>query len=750
MATIVLFGNIQINEKTNKIEEGQLQKITDIANRYARNIPINVIIIGKVKDTKYVGNVSVVAERPNIMVNYYHITDTFLYQKMFEHNYPFINFMHRLYGFNIMSFLCNLHHCHKILDAQQHAIYNNYVLFSRIDIFLSHFDKLCSYFMELINDKANPNREGILRHDFGVEDRFFFLKKGSLLLFLSHIKKLITFTSGLDMYSAVRNYPEGFFYDYFKINGMLNDTILKQRTITVDVVVNWTKYSEDHFRDQLQSYLMYIESANEPFMLTTNGMAVPLLEVGRNKKGLCIDNDWITTNFSHCIKFDFLSAVKNIRANNLLFNTKYMKIGIIDYESVNLKILDIPINEKRYMSFLKIRCDIDESYVNKKQLYIEIKQPTNRKSLVRMYDQYLNKYWYSHEQSENNHVITWDINRYTQGEQRIFDLQILCCKEIRYTDISIKASYKDIDMLKQPIQEGTALFLIGFDKFWNVPEQHNMILEMINKLNADVFIITYTNCFPNIENEVKTIKYIERCDILDTKRKTHKLIRKNHHPEITIDPLLGVFMQYYNLNICFQKMADYEITRGKQYKYVFKTRPDICIQNFNWDLDKFIEPNKIYMDSDFMFYGTRHVMEVCCDLIAAKFSFYDKVPWNKRKVYHSTLLQSVQNNTPEIFEQAHWLWKNKIVIFPIQSIPAKFGPLDWDKNPRQYFINVCNYFLNDPVGKTDRTQYEMTSLSTFDREPNMFQCEYFIVDWVIRNNIIVCEPKYFTLLRVMR
>jgi hypothetical protein len=300
----------------------------------------------------------------------------------------------------------------------------------------------------------------------------------------------------------------------------------------------------------------------------------------------------------------------------------------------------------------------------------------------------------------------------------------------------------------------TSLFIVGYDKFWDKEEQKDMIHDIIKNLNANLFVVTYEGCFMDIEELFpKNLRYVCRKNVDFHNKKMRNIIDMNNHPQPS-EHNLSVYMQYNHIENCFEEMEIFENSINSLCKYVFKIRSDIKIQNYRSDLDTFIEPKKIYMESDYMYYGLREEMKIVCHLLSAKFSYYDKTRWDDRPLNYDIMLKTLENNPKYIFDTNRWnqsLFKNKLPAIPVPILPENYGSLCWEISPREYFIKVCEYFLTGN-GKNipKNSNIPMTSLTLFDREPHLFQCEYFIVDWAIRNNVVVCEPIYFTMQCIVR
>jgi hypothetical protein len=367
---------------------------------------------------------------------------------------------------------------------------------------------------------------------------------------------------------------------------------------------------------------------------------------------------------------------------------------------------------------------------------------------------------------QNNEIIHYlciDITQHaekTQTEFEIHPLELQILNHIELQDKFISVIISDNINVKlntinnSSITPTTALFIVGYDKFWDVQTQKETLCNIITNLHADVFIVSYEGCFMDAETLFhENLRYICRKNVEFYNTKMRNIISINNHPQPT-DHNLNVFLQYYHVENCFDEMKTFEESINTQFKYIFKVRTDIKLQNFNWDICSFIQPKRIYMESDYMYYGMRDEMNIACHVLSAKFSYYDKTRWDERPINYETMLQTLENNPSYIFDTDRWnpsLFKNKLPAIPMPIIPEKYGVLMWEQSPRKYFIDTCKYFLDGEGRNLPKNNIiPMTSLTLFDREPNLFQCEYFIIDWIIRHNIIVCEPIYFGIDCVLR
>jgi hypothetical protein len=873
--SLILFGFYDADKATGLMSQELRNFLKNMIQTYSNDIIFNILFMGRMKKPKASFNSSVSsvsADKPEninvseekcatevtessgsekdeylfentdgIQVHYYYIDDADIYDTMYKYNFEFMCFTHRLFGFNIVSYLMSLEHCNNVLHKNANLIENNRVFFSRVDTFCKNSDKICNYMMDLT--KNNIMETGLLRDEI-LEDRYFVMYKEDLLLFLSRIDQMFQFVVKKSIECPTRNYPEAWLFDYLKETNILKTYYLTLCTLITEVNVNWSKYSPEYFRTCLANYNEYLLRMNKPFILNSSREKLPCYHIYSNK-GLCIDECWPRTYATHCITFDILEQLSNFVCNNLLFQSRKADVQIIEYKEISVTLkkdfygtCTIPPgcdNNLVYEPVLKIKhpnipINTSQNDIINKSLIIKIETDFSCKyPLFRIVDLTGDTtIWMSTTSSRKingttndtiTHFVQIDLTHIAETQPTCMNvhaievhllvhekllgkqlkIQILDSNETPMQNIAVTSNAIAVDSgsakgtsgsddipliiddsgepqnigsdntevirdvpvqetcgngtitIQNEIEHNTAVILNGYDKFWDDETQKKLLCDMIQKLQADLYVITYTNCFKDIDVILcDNVKFIKMRNIDEYRKKIRKYLSSVNHPQPD-DHNLNVYLQYYNIKECFEEMCTQEKTKKEQYKYVFKIRSDVKLKNFKYDLDSFIEDDKIYMESDYIYYGTRKVMSIACNLFNAKFSYYDKTSWDERPIHYDIMLQTLNSNPSYIFDMDKWnpsLIKNKLAAIPMPILPEKYGSLLWETLPREYFINACKYFSS--CSESDKSPIKMTSLTLFDREPNLFQCEYFIVDWMIRNRIVVCEPIFFSMICVLR
>lgn len=783
--SIVLFGFYEANNETGYISSSQIQQLRDMITAYSHDVVFNILIIGRMtyaidnSDTENfygIGN--------GICVNYYYIDERDIFELMDKYNYGFMCFTHRLYAFNTVSYLMSLNYCGNMLRKNKELIKNDRVFFSRIDTFMRNINNVCNYLVDL--KRNNIHDPSILRDENVVEDRYFVIDKSSLIEMLSS-SDIIKFASYQALNNHIRNYPEAILYDYYTKNKVIDNKYFFNKTLITDISVNWHKYSYENFDIQFQKYTKYVQSTQRPFILHSVDNKLPCFHIGINS-GLCITSDWERTYVGHCVTFDIMKRTKNVVCRDLLFHSNLAFVRIINYNDIYVTLRDehdgkkikpcvsstesdLDVSVNLYIPVLRIKSPNILSSTKDKYITIQINNQLECDySLFKVVDKMNGNTTFMSQVNKLNdiytHFVSIKLPRYAEksstGELEIhpFDIHILNHADLlgKKLDINIINDKVESSSELQPCYnipscEKIAMLIIGYDRFWDVPTQKSMWCDIIRNLNADLFIVSYERCFDDLERLFpKNVKIIRRRNCDEYKKQMRSFLSTVGHPQPN-DYHLNVFLQYKNLEDCFDDMVSFENSINIKYKYVFKMRPDLRLSNFNWNFDSFVKPSNVYMESDYMFYGMRDEMDIICHLFSAKFSFYDKTSWDKRPISYDILLKSLENNPAYIFDMNRWnpeLFKNKFPAIPIPIIPYdKYGGLLWENNPREYFLNMCKYFL-EGEGARLKNDTKMTSLTLYDREPNLFQCEYFIIDWAMRNNIVVCEPNFFKLQFIMR
>ena len=395
-----------------------------------------------------------------------------------------------------------------------------------------------------------------------------------------------------------------------------------------------------------------------------------------------------------------------------------------------------------YVPIVKLNFEHSTKFQNK-FILISIKSQFNQHyPLFRILDESTSSV-YSSAHVNDSHQILLDTSKISKK------IIISFPDNISVSNLSFKLSISSTN-IKPSVNtsDKIALLLIGFDKGWNILSE--MWKNIFINMNPDIFIVTYLNCFVDIENIFnKYVKSVCRNNIEKLNGTIDGILNSHKHPPVD-GHVKNVLMQYKNLETCFDNVEMYELSSGFEYKYVMKVRADAKLSNFNFNFDDFVKNDVLYMESDYIFYGMRQFMNIVCHLFSAKFSYYDVVPWNKRYPNYRVLLDSILHNPSYIFEFQNWshkLLKNKLPAIPINVCPSNPTQLNWNSNPRTQMINTCTYFCDNP---TNLENIPFTSLTDFDRKPFMFQCEYFIIDWAIHNNISVYEPTFFSVVELVK
>lgn len=789
---IILFGFIGNVNSDIPLQENHFNILNYHIEKYSKYINLKFIILCRsyhpVERTHIFTKIS-----EHIIIHNYYIDDNTILNNMTKLSCPFISLVHRLYGFNTMSFFMSLDYCGRILSENKDLIPNNTILFSRFDTFMEQPDIFCHMYAKIINNMMCP--VGLLRDENSdcIEDRFFILHKFQLLELLNCMGKIILFVSTREITNTLRNFPEAIIYDYlnkfeplhFVKNGVLVNNYLfcwKHSTIKIDVKINLNKYSLPQYSTQLGKYISYIKKYKLPFIVCSSDVKLPCFHNTLSQCGLLITPDWNLENKTHCNHFDLTREFGKIIYDHILFKNKFYTLCVDDYLPKNITIHKFPDgNDLEYVPIFVINIENEsdvtvamncEYYdnvplfrirdVNRNICYystsanvlhtcvFKIKSTVPIQPPIQQIHH--SKLIYHPNFTKNNKpVVHMHINTEIKDKKKLLEISIINNKMILEKQICINITYQYdtsiVNTIDHNISRQTsdvAIMIIGYDRCWMT--QLKQLRNIIDVLNADVFIVTYDENFVNAEKILGShLKFIKRQKLSEHETQVKNIIKSYGHPVVTDKNVFRVFLQYNNLEQCFHNVESYEERHNIKYKYLFKIRQDTVIENITSDLS-FIHQGNIYMNSDYLFYGFRDDVKFVCELFTAKFKYYDMVPWNRRIPNYDILFKSILNNPQYIFDKNNLfgLPKNKIATIPIHNLSNLFGTLDWNNDPYSYFINTCKYFYDK---SHDINKITMTSLTEFDRIPFMFQCEYFIVDWAMHNNLVVHEPVFFNAIK---
>lgn len=677
MITILLYNN-NIYEMNHMIE-----KINEIRNMYSFE-ELKVILLNKVYDKNANTPIMTKTTESNILVYTFRYNNKYVYSLMKEYEYPFYSHIHKLCNYNIVSLYSNLLLTNIIRLENEMS---DKIIYSRIDTFFQN--------PAMIDHSLKHTIYGLLRHDNNFEDRYIITNRYIFGIICDEMNNFLKFASKKELEISDNNYPEKLLYLFFKDKLPTECEIMSYET---KILPNMSKYSYNEFMKQLESYISYLRENDQYFVIHMNDKY--LFDIYNNTFPQIDDYDMI--------RFNTFFDSENIKID-------YEKIKIITDRYILLKNGNtfsyvLTCDTDNYMSCAKIKYDFEPITV-KSNTPFRIYNPQTRTIINST----------NNKITINNHFNNIEIQiKGTGGSEIIIELE----KPDNFPSL----------------EEGNknAILLIGFDRFTS--ETKNDLYTIIRNLKADVFVMTYEHNFFGIENDLcDNVKYIERQSLRNHTSYIRSLLEDNDYHNIK-DNTINIFCQFNNVYNSFLKMTEYEHAIGEKYKYVFKFRSDIKIGNLCFTPDFFIKKGIIYMASDYIYYGTREVMKIVCNLFNAKFDYYDKVPFDRRSINYDILLKSIENNRDDSFEFERSVLRNKLLTIPIAHMPH-CGDFSLKHNIKQYMVNVCNHMINYPENNN-----KMVPLNEYDVVSKLFQCEYMIVDWMIKNRVYVYEPSYFTLM----
>lgn len=257
-------------------------------------------------------------------------------------------------------------------------------------------------------------------------------------------------------------------------------------------------------------------------------------------------------------------------------------------------------------------------------------------------------------------------------------------------------------------------------------EVYENILDIINYLDSDLFLV-YDNDICNYSEHPKLINKLDTNNIND---------------------LCKINNQYLKIKLGWNMMVKYENQKKFKYDYVFRLRCDILYKlNKNIDIT-LTKKNKVYLNSDFLFYGLRTEVKKCFLL----YDYWHKIKRNKKKLYNINILnliKTIKNNPDECFNFNSWNYYNKIKAIPIPiSISKNIKKINFNKDETLkilYKLNKKYINYNDVV---KRKKYKLIFCSDKDKY-NDFPCELSILLVLLSKNIIPCHSNFIEVIKKM-
>ena len=258
-------------------------------------------------------------------------------------------------------------------------------------------------------------------------------------------------------------------------------------------------------------------------------------------------------------------------------------------------------------------------------------------------------------------------------------------------------------------------------------EVYKNILDIIDYLNSDVFLV-YDNDICNYS-------------------KHHKLIEKIYTNNI--NGICREDSQYLKIKIGWQLMEKYENKKKFKYDYVFRLRCDV-LYRLNKNIDfTLIKKNKVYLNSDYLFYGLRNEVKNCFLL----YDLWHELRLNKINLYNiiniSHLIKIIKSHPDQCFDFNSWNYYNKIKSIPVPVLKSiKIKKSNFGKNETLKILHNLNkkYINYKEVLKSNN--YKLTFLSKKEKY-HIFPCELSILLVLLSKNIIPCHSKFIEVIKKM-
>jgi hypothetical protein len=256
-------------------------------------------------------------------------------------------------------------------------------------------------------------------------------------------------------------------------------------------------------------------------------------------------------------------------------------------------------------------------------------------------------------------------------------------------------------------------------------EAHDCINKITRFLNADIFLIYETD----------GCNYINHPNLIYSEKIINKATRRG--------TIQNVNLQYENIERGWHLMENYEEINKFQYENVFRIRPDIRYNIFKeWQTETICD-NKVFLNSDIIFYGKRNLVKHC---------FFLKNNWYKLKSNrYNSLIEEVefkyiletfnQDNSHGCFSanrSENWFC-NKLLSIPI---PSKTTIIRWDKDTTvRNFSCLLEEGIKDYKEAIDKG-YDIKYLPPGKDKSDEFSCELSILLVLLYNKIIPAHSKF--------
>ena len=260
-------------------------------------------------------------------------------------------------------------------------------------------------------------------------------------------------------------------------------------------------------------------------------------------------------------------------------------------------------------------------------------------------------------------------------------------------------------------------------------DAYNNIIQIIEYLNADIFLV-YEDDICNYSNH-------------------SKLIDKIKVPRYLESINSGVDNQFLKIKMGWNLMEKYENKENFLYDCVVRFRCDINYE-LNKDIQQKKKKNKVYLNSDYMFYGLRNEVKNCFFLhdlwyqnkYNDEIDDYDTQVEVVRNININNLIETIKNNPKECFNVNDWKKKffNKLKAFPI-PISIHSEKTEYTKNDTLCLLNNLSSSYKNYNDVLKNKEYKLFFYNYKDIK-RMFPPELSIIIILLLQNIIPIHSKF--------
>lgn len=182
------------------------------------------------------------------LIDIKHIEPTKVFEIMFENNIPFINPIHKLYYFNIISNFYKYIIINEYFESNNfYSILNSNILFTRLSFYMDNY---------LVLSTIKYNKTFIINDYSLLQDLFLIFTTNDFIKFFKTVGSLSIIEYLSSFSNITHKFPEKILYDFL----ISNNTFSKYESLSFNnfkFKINYKKYSKDEFIYQVTNYIKY-------------------------------------------------------------------------------------------------------------------------------------------------------------------------------------------------------------------------------------------------------------------------------------------------------------------------------------------------------------------------------------------------------------------------------------------------------------------------------------------------------------